>query len=425
MLIPDFQGSAPALETVLQARPDVLNHNIETVPRLYGPVRPGSRYARSLELFRRASAHATEPVTKSGMMLGLGEEADEVRATMADLRAAGVQLLTLGQYLRPSPLHLPVVRYVPPAEFEAFAADGRALGFRHVEAGPLVRSSYHAKRQVEAACSPPASRVMQYVPILMVFAISLGVACLLAYLPALLGPRRPTPVKMETFECGKDVLAAAGGAVRDQVLDHGDLLHHLRHRADVRLPVDRGVPEPRALRVRDHGRVPGDPHAGPVLRLAQRRTPVGVADFFTTKLDAALGWARKYSIFQYPFVTACCGMEYMATACSHYDVDRFGAGLPRFSPRQADVLFVVGTISHKMAPVLRRVYDQMTEPKWVVAFGVCTCTGGFYDNYATVQGIDTILPVDVYIPGCPPRPESVLDGLMKLQDKIAVGRQRY
>ena len=124
---------------------------------------------------------------------------------------------------------------------------------------------------------------------------------------------------------------------------------------------------------------------------------MGVADFFTTKLDAALGWARKYSIFQYPFVTACCGMEYMATACSHYDVDRFGAGLPRFSPRQADVLFVVGTISHKMAPVLRRVYDQMTEPKWVVAFGVCTCTGGFYDNYATVQGIDTILPVDVIV----------------------------
>jgi lipoyl synthase len=146
VLIPDFQGSAPALETVLQARPDVLNHNIETVPRLYGPVRPGSRYARSLELFRRASTHATEPVTKSGMMLGLGEDADEVRATMADLRAAGVQLLTLGQYLRPSPAHLPVVRYVPPAEFEAFAADGRALGFRHVEAGPLVRSSYEADR---------------------------------------------------------------------------------------------------------------------------------------------------------------------------------------------------------------------------------------------------------------------------------------
>ena len=149
---------------------------------------------------------------------------------------------------------------------------------------------------------------------------------------------------------------------------------------------------------------------------------MGVGSFFTAKLDEAIGWARKYSIFQYPFVTACCGMEYMATACSHYDVDRFGAGLPRFSPRQADVLFVVGTISHKMAPVLKRIYDQMTEPKWVVAFGVCTCTGGFYDNYATVQGIDTIIPVDVYIPGCPPRPESVIDGLMKLQDKIAVER---
>ena len=144
----------------------------------------------------------------------------------------------------------------------------------------------------------------------------------------------------------------------------------------------------------------------------------GEAGFFTSRLGDAIGWARKFSIFQYPFVTACCGMEYMAAACSHYDVDRFGAGLPRFSPRQADVLFVVGTISHKMAPVLKRIYDQMAEPKWVVSFGVCTCTGGFYDNYATVMGIDTIIPVDVYIPGCPPRPAYVLDGLLKLQAKI-------
>jgi NADH-quinone oxidoreductase subunit B len=144
----------------------------------------------------------------------------------------------------------------------------------------------------------------------------------------------------------------------------------------------------------------------------------GDAGFVTSRIDDAVGWARKFSIFQYPFVTACCGMEYMATACSHYDVDRFGAGLPRFSPRQADVLFVVGTISHKMAPVLKRIYDQMAEPKWVVSFGVCTCTGGFYDNYATMMGIDTIIPVDVYIPGCPPRPEYVLDGLLKLQARI-------
>ena len=143
--------------------------------------------------------------------------------------------------------------------------------------------------------------------------------------------------------------------------------------------------------------------------------PVGA---LTTQLDAALGWARKYSIFQYPFVTACCGMEYMSTAASHYDMDRFGAGFPRFSPRQADVLMVVGTISHKMAPVLRRIYDQMAAPKWVIAFGVCTCTGGFYNDYSTVQGIDTIIPVDLYIPGCPPRPEMVLQGLTMLQQRI-------
>ena len=139
------------------------------------------------------------------------------------------------------------------------------------------------------------------------------------------------------------------------------------------------------------------------------------AGTMTTQLEAALGWARKYSIFQYPFVTACCGMEYMSTAASHYDMDRFGAGF--VFPRGRPTFMVVGTISHKIAPVLRRIYDQMVAPKWV-AFGVCTCTGGFYNNYATVQGIDTILPVDSYIPGCPPRPETVIQGLMMLQEKI-------
>ncbi len=152
---------------------------------------------------------------------------------------------------------------------------------------------------------------------------------------------------------------------------------------------------------------------------------MGVLDTFTTKADAVVGWARKYSLFNYPFVTACCGMEYMATACAHYDLDRFGAAFPRFSPRQSDLLMVVGTISHKLAPMLVTVHEQMCEPKWVVAFGVCTCTGGFYDNYATVQGIDTIVPVDLYIPGCPPRPETVLDGLMKLQEKIRTAKQEY
>ncbi len=138
-----------------------------------------------------------------------------------------------------------------------------------------------------------------------------------------------------------------------------------------------------------------------------------------TRLDKAVGWARKYSIFPYPFATACCAMEFMSLTMSPYDIDRFGALLPRFSPRQADLLMVIGTVNQKVAPVLKRVYEQMTEPKWVMAFGACAASGGFYDNYATVQGIDRIIPVSVYVPGCPPRPEAVLDGLMELQGRIA------
>jgi NADH-quinone oxidoreductase subunit B len=137
--------------------------------------------------------------------------------------------------------------------------------------------------------------------------------------------------------------------------------------------------------------------------------------YVTTRLDAVVNWARKFSLFQYPFVTACCGMEFMAVYSPHYDGSRFGSEIPRFSPRQADVLWVVGTVNHKMAPVLKRVYDQMAEPKWVVAFGACASSGGFYQNYTAVPGIDRILPVDVYIAGCPPRPEAVLDGIVELQ----------
>jgi len=145
--------------------------------------------------------------------------------------------------------------------------------------------------------------------------------------------------------------------------------------------------------------------------------------FFHTKIDSAIGWIRKYSLFPYPFVTACCGMEYMSVSCSHYDTDRFGAALPRFTPRQSDLLMVVGTVNHKLAPVLLRIYEQMTEPKYVVAFGACASSGGFYDNYATVAGIDKIIPVDMYIPGCPPRPETVLDALINLQNNINNSKQ--
>ncbi len=146
--------------------------------------------------------------------------------------------------------------------------------------------------------------------------------------------------------------------------------------------------------------------------------------FATTRVDALLGWARKYSLFAYPFVTACCGMEFMALTSPRFDLARFGAEAPRFSPRQSDLLWVVGTISQRQAPVLKRIYEQMMDPKWVFAFGTCASSGGFYDNYTTVPGIDKIIHTDVYVPGCPPRPEAVLDGLMLLQDKIARNERR-
>jgi NADH-quinone oxidoreductase subunit B len=145
-------------------------------------------------------------------------------------------------------------------------------------------------------------------------------------------------------------------------------------------------------------------------------------EYLTTKKDEFVGWARKFSLFPYPFVTACCAMEFMSVSSTLYDTDRFGAALPRFTPRQSDLLMVVGTVTHKQAPILKKVYEQMCEPKWVIAFGVCASSGGFYQNYAALPGIDKIIPVDLYIPGCPPRPEMVIDGIMKLQDRIARDR---
>jgi lipoyl synthase len=153
VLIPDFRGEWSALETVLAARPDVLNHNTETVPRLYRQVRKGAIYERSLELLRRAKKFAPEIPAKTGMMLGLGESREEVLSAMSDLAAQGTDILTLGQYLQPTRDHLPIVRYVHPSEFAEYKQLGERMGFKHVEAGPLVRSSYHAFEQSEAACS--------------------------------------------------------------------------------------------------------------------------------------------------------------------------------------------------------------------------------------------------------------------------------
>ena len=148
VLIPDFQGNAAALAIVMEEAPEILNHNVETVPRLYKAVRPGARYQRSLDLLRRAKELQPEALTKTGVMLGLGETADELDSLMTDLVRNSVDILTAGQYLQPTPAHLPVERFVPPDEFRAVAARGKAIGLRHVEAGPLVRSSYHAANQI-------------------------------------------------------------------------------------------------------------------------------------------------------------------------------------------------------------------------------------------------------------------------------------
>lgn len=144
----------------------------------------------------------------------------------------------------------------------------------------------------------------------------------------------------------------------------------------------------------------------------------GGPGFFATSLDKAVGMARKNSIWPLPFATSCCGIEFMATMASHYDLGRFGSERLSFSPRQADLLMVMGTIAKKMGPILRQVYEQMAEPKWVLSMGACASSGGIFDTYSVLQGIDRIIPVDVYIPGCPPRPEQVLDGIMQIQKLV-------
>ena len=141
-------------------------------------------------------------------------------------------------------------------------------------------------------------------------------------------------------------------------------------------------------------------------------------DIVVTTADAAINWVRNNSMWPMPMGLACCAIELMATASSRFDIARFGAEVMRFSPRQSDCMIVAGTVTYKMAPIVRRIYDQMASPKWVIAMGACASSGGMYRSYATLQGVDRIVPVDVYVSGCPPRPEALLDALMKLQDKV-------
>ena len=144
----------------------------------------------------------------------------------------------------------------------------------------------------------------------------------------------------------------------------------------------------------------------------------GAPSFLTTRLDTVVNWARENSIWPMPFGTACCAIEMMATAATRYDLARFGMERMSFSPRQADLLICAGRVSYKMAPVLRKIWEQMPSPKWAISMGACASTGGVFDVYSMVQGIDTIIPVDVYVPGCPPRPEGLMYGILMIQEKI-------
>ena len=165
------------------------------------------------------------------------------------------------------------------------------------------------------------------------------------------------------------------------------------------------------------------PEAGAAARPDARG---GVADaspdsWVTTRLDFLVNWARANSLWPMPFGTACCAIEFMATAASRFDLARFGMERLSYSPRQADVLLCAGRVPYKLAPVIRRIYQQMPQPKWVIAMGACASSGGMFNNYAVVQSVDKIVAVDVYVPGCPPRPEQLIEGIVRLQEKIKAG----
>src|SRR5258706_2236129 len=210
------------------------------------------------------------------------------------------------------------------------------------------------------------------------------------------------------------------------LLPHRDALHHLRRRGRLLLSVGGAAAAAQVVRPDRDGRVHWHPARRPRAHLAERRARMGLEDLaeslgkniLTTTMGKLVGWGRGNSVWPAQFGLACCAIEMIATATAGVDIARFGSEAFRASPRQSDLMIVSGRVSQKMAPVLRVVYDQMPEPKWVISMGACASTGGVFNNYALLQGVDKIVPVDVYIPGCPPRPEDLLNALMILQERI-------
>src|SRR6266480_3182618 len=212
-----------------------------------------------------------------------------------------------------------------------------------------------------------------------------------------------------------------------QVLRDGDAVHPLRHRDHLPLPVGGHLHQPRRVRAGRDGAVHRNGAGRVRLRVAARRAELGLtmgieeklpSGILLTSVEKVAGYARKVSVWPATFGLACCAMELMATGGPRHDLARFGMERASNTPRQADLMVVAGRVSQKMAPVLRQIYDQMADPKWVISMGVCASSGGMFNNYAIVQGVDHIVPVDIYLPGCPPRPEMLLDSIVKLHDKI-------